>query len=186
MASKTSITSEQAVEQLPVIVLADDEWEFRKSAIRWISEAYNVSKAEREAAISAVGADDSEQDFHIIRTAELEFLIVANLEALWSTIASEFRDRRRLVVFLDLRWEGEGESLFAIREMRQNKDMQHYPVIVYSKSDSESDIKNSYDHTANAYLTKSGSSDERKKKFLKTVKQWTTVTTPPFVSYENN
>lgn len=57
------------------------------------------------------------------------------------------------LVFLDLNMPRK-DGRQALKEIKQNKELKHIPVIVFSTSSSSDDIKTSYQNGVNTYFTK--------------------------------
>lgn len=115
-----------------------------------------------------------------METDRVDFLFITTLENIWSIVGSHVKDDRRVVIFLDLNWDANTESLGKIKEVREDEAKKHFPIIIYSKSDVEEDISKSYAATANAYIIKDGGPVESKRKFLDALEQWGAFYQPPF------
>ncbi len=92
----------------------------------------------------------------------------------------EFQDATRPnIILLDLDIpKKDGREI--LKEIKADPELKHIPIIVLTTSESELDIKNTYEHYANAYITKPIDLDE----FIKVVKSigeyWLrTVELPP-------
>lgn len=83
------------------------------------------------------------------------------------------------IIFLDLNIpKKDGREI--LKEIKADPDLKYIPIIVLTTSESEQDIKNTYEHYANAYITKPIDLDE----FIKVIKSieeyWLkTVELPP-------
>lgn len=168
-----------------LVVIADDEHHFRKTVIQWIAKQYNLSDEAQEAAIQEIGSEESDLD-HLILTIndELRFLIGARLETLWDNVQQHCAEHDRILVLLDLSW-GQRDSLTELAQLRAHDALRHFPVIIYSKSDTESDIRRCYQATANAYMIKRGSPQARRTHFFRAIDHWSREDgdyRPPFAS----
>lgn len=169
-----------------IVVIADDEHHFRKTVIQWIAREYELDQGTQDAAIEQIGSDESETDYLVLPINEdLRFLIAARLETLWERVQEHCAEEDRILVLLDLSW-GQHDALDELVQLRANNSMRHFPVIIYSKSDSESDIRRCYEATANAYMIKRGSPQARRTHFFRTIGHWSRDDgdyRPPFASY---
>lgn len=83
------------------------------------------------------------------------------------------------IIFLDLNIpKKDGREI--LKEIKADPELKYIPIIVLTTSESEQDIKNTYEHYANAYITKPIDMDE----FIKVIKSieeyWLrTVELPP-------
>jgi DNA-binding NarL/FixJ family response regulator len=169
-----------------LIVIADDEFDFRNTVIQWIASEYRLSDELLESAIEAVGDEDSQENSFLISESNPKFLIVSVLEQLWNIVALHAEHNQRILIILDLGWGDSSDALLQLQNLRNDESQKHYPVIIYSKSDTEDDIKRAYEATANCYIVKTdGSPEERKKRFLNTLTQWQGHYLPPFAITSN-
>ena len=168
------------------VVVADDEYRFRKTVVQWIATQFGLTDAVRDEAIDQIGCADSDSDFLIIPVStQMRFLVVGQLDGLWQLIQSQSAASDRILVLLDLGW-GDQDALAELQRLRSEAELRHFPVIIYSKSDAESDIKRSYQATANAYMVKKGSMRVRREHFFRAIDQWAGTSgdyRPPYVSY---
>ena len=168
------------------VVIADDEYRFRKTVIQWIAKQYGLSDASRDAAIKVIGSDDSEADYLVVRVSDkLRFLLVGQLETLWQHVQAESDKSDRILILLDLGW-GDQDALRQLSHLREDADLRHFPVIIYSKSDAESDIRRCYEATANAYMIKRGSPQMRRDHFFRAIDHWSGANgdyRPPYAAY---
>jgi DNA-binding NarL/FixJ family response regulator len=167
------------------VVIADDEFRFRKTVIQWIAKQYNLSDSARDSAISQIGSEDSADHLVVHVSERLRFLLVGRLETLWQHVQQETKEEDRILILLDLGW-GDKDALKELARLRSDAQLRHFPVIIYSKSDAESDIKRCYDATANAYMVKKGSMQVRRDHFFRAINHWSGTTgdyRPPYAAY---
>lgn len=166
-----------------LIVVADDEFDFRNTAIDWIASEYEIDDEERDAAIEAVGSAESNGDSYCLIKGDKKFLIVGVLENLWDIVRMYEENNQRIIILLDLNWGNSSNALAKLQELREDNERKHYPVIIYSQSETERDIKDSYEASANGYVVKGGESPKlRKKRFIDTLNQWQGHYRPPYVN----
>jgi CheY-like chemotaxis protein len=169
-----------------LIVIADDEFDFRNTVIQWIASEYRLSNEVCESAIEAVGEDESQGNSFYISESNPKFLIVSVLDQLWSIVAQHAEHNQRILIILDLGWGDSSDALLELQNLRRDELRKHYPVIIYSKSDTEDDIKRAYEATANCYIVKTdGTPEARKQRFLNTLTQWQGHYLPPFAITSN-
>lgn len=168
------------------VVVADDEYRFRKTVVQWIATQFGLSDSVRDAAIREIGCEDSDADHLVVPVSEeLRFLLVGQLEGLWNRVKKESGDSDRILILLDLGW-GEKDALKELSRLRSQTELRHFPVIIYSKSDAESDIRRCYAATANAYMIKKGSMQKRRDHFFRAIEQWSGLNgdyRPPYATY---
>jgi DNA-binding NarL/FixJ family response regulator len=129
-----------------LVVVADDQPQMLSFVKRWFSRRY---------------ADDD--------TIRLE--THDDLTDLEDFVKGKLLDDDHLLLFLDLNWEDNKErSLKWVGRIKRSRKTRHWPVLIYSESNSESDVLEAYVHYANGYVHKGN--DEQEEHFVEVLEHW--------------
>jgi CheY-like chemotaxis protein len=95
----------------------------------------------------------------------------------------EREKKLRVLIFLDLIW-GVGHNpalgLNFLDALRNDPDLQCYPVIIYSQTNSDDEVKQCYCRRASGFLTKGPHNGiDARQRFVKVVETWREVMTLP-------
>jgi len=133
-----------------LVIIADDDEDWKDSAVRWLKSTTETSNVDAR---------------HYAQPSDL-------IEALQK---HEFDRESAKVVFLDLEFSNLGCSgLETLQVLKEHVDehIRSIPVIIYSRSDSEEEVSKSYASKANSYVHKGSTSKRQKKIFIDTVRFW--------------
>jgi CheY-like chemotaxis protein len=130
-----------------IVLIADDDKDWRDAATMWVKQ----DKKTRHVVTKTYSAPRD-----MLKAFE------SDGESLTNT-----------VVFLDLDFENAENGLDTLKTLKEHPKsrVRNVPVVIYSKSASESEVRQSYEFNANSYVQK-GDGDNQKTTFLDTVRFW--------------
>lgn len=130
------------------VLIADDDFDWRALALEWI--------------------EGDEETQHVTATP------YEAPEPMLEAIQEGVFPSGETVVFLDIEFSNVGvNGLDTLKAMKDHADerVRNIPVIIYSRSDSASEVSESYTHRANSFVHK-GDGEDQKVILLDTVKFW--------------
>lgn len=129
-----------------LVVVADDKRETLGFVERWFSRAY---------------ADD----------ADMRLETHSDLDSLEDFISSKLQAKDHLLLLLDLNWdEDKTRSLKWMGRVKRSLQTRRWPVLIYSESDDEADVREAHDHFANGYVHKGV--DGQEEHFIGVLDHW--------------
>jgi CheY-like chemotaxis protein len=150
------------------IAIADDDPELLGFVERWVSELPNAE------ALTCHRL----QNFQAAIREKLQ-----QMKSALNETTEPGAGRVRILIFLDLIW-GPGHNptpgLNFLNTLRADPQLRCYPIIIYSQTNADDEIKQCYCRQASAFLTKGPDKEfGPRERFLQVVQTWRTVMTLP-------
>src|SRR5437868_3789306 len=117
-----------------------------------------------ETRMFVVVADDKPQTLSLVerwfdrafsKDSEMKLATHSDLESLEEFIQTTVKDQDHLLLLLDLNWnDDKQQALRWMRRVKHSLPTRHWPILIYSESTDEVDVRDAHDHFANGYVHK--------------------------------
>lgn len=174
-----------------LVVFADDERQVIKTTIGWIKQLYKNENPDEETkaafqksidnALSKLVNSQNGDDCCLVESLNTKFLICNKLETVIENAKNAINPNEPILWLLDLSWGG--EKSFPILKQIKSSEFKHWPVVIYTKSNDDSDVQEAYRNHANAYLHKPDTdAKDRKEAFKNVIETWRSLFSLPIAS----
>jgi CheY-like chemotaxis protein len=112
-------------------------------------------------------------DRHFANDRNIRLATHAKLDDLEQFIASRLEQNDKFLLLLDLNWEADKtRTLRWISRIKRASATRHWPILIYSESNDEIDVRDAHKAFANGYVNKGD--DEQEENFINVLEHWRT------------